>query len=153
MTASRTSSTGTVATPTRYPLHQREALRVKRASLALEATYLQYRRQALKRRAAKAAHRGASAARGESLWAADHLHRHQQDVIRPEARAAHLAHAFLTGRALASVEAPGSSPAPLKRAADIARRFSTLTWDPAAWEAWVAAGTAVAPAVAAGTAA
>lgn len=54
------------------------------------------------------------------------LKSHRKDVLRPEARAAHLAHAFLTGTVYRRVERDGSSPPDWRRVAEKVSRFSDL---------------------------
>lgn len=113
------------------PSFSRDALSVKRASLAAEARIIRNKINSIKR-----AHRQQVAAGREGFpTRAWHLHDHRIRVVRPEARAAHLAHAFLTGRPYSQVEVPGSSPPDWKRVEANVKRFC-LSPDLTAFTAW-----------------
>lgn len=79
-------------------------LKIKYKMLAAESKFIRLE----ERKACKAANflkwkqKAEAAARKEATW--DSLYRHRKDVVRPEARAAYIARAFLVGKAFDQVE-------------------------------------------------
>lgn len=96
-------------------------LRIKRTNLAQEARLIRKGEWAYRRRAKKCLKD--SAEQGEALTTAAQQTSHRVTVVRNEARSAHLAHAFLSGRNLRDVEEEGSSEPDLRRVREIAYGF------------------------------
>lgn len=85
--------------------HRYLELLVKRQTLTFETWVIKDKEEALRQRIAKRLARGKLVERAQAQR--ESLHNHRMNVVRPEARAAHLASCFLRGVPYANVEDPG----------------------------------------------
>lgn len=90
-----------------------EQLRIKRNTLAAEARIIKTGEQRALRKAR--ARLGSNKPSEPSYALYNELRDHRLKVVRPAARVAHLAHAYMAGRAYATVEDPKTLRTPLKQ--------------------------------------
>jgi hypothetical protein len=105
---------------TEEQIAKRTFLKLKIKHLALEPGLIRFEHERRRKRAAK---------RGKeySKWLEVRTHEHKIKKIRPEARAAQLAYAFIRGKSYAQTEAKASpSVAQLTRAAEITLKYGDL---------------------------
>ena len=102
-------------------------LRVKIKSLAEEARIIRTEERRLLNRAARARDRQGLEDRLAAMdTERNGLYLHRVKDVRGEARAAHLAYAFVRGRPYAVVEPSGSSAVPFNRVADLIAKYGYI---------------------------
>jgi hypothetical protein len=105
-------------------------LRIKIKHLALEPALVKLEER---RKRAKAHYKALKASKAgntpayEDPWLAVEMRVHRLAVIRPEARAAQLAYAFLRGKSYASVEPTSKYAPPIQRVAELIVKYGAHT--------------------------
>lgn len=86
--------------------HKKAAIQTKIVSLADEARYIRRKEIKWKMKARKARDRQKVSEEGKSSWTYHYLRLHRLNVVRPEARATHIAYGFLRGLPYYKIERP-----------------------------------------------